>query len=538
MVRLVRSVPRRKGPTSAASSQSQRGRGGRETFLGRLVRRRNLKRCQCEPESEVDLVVDVSPSTVDGQGGADAALHNADLVSAGSALPAEGERELVHEASVSELLKFTVPTMGIWLASPILSLVDATVVGSQSVVELAALTPGTVLVDYLVYVFTFLGIATTNILSVTVAERNAKRTESRLNDALMLALVCGVTVGALIFLCNGRLFPLVIGQSAGELVRPASVYASIRALGIPFALSGMVLQCAFLASKNTRIPLISTLCGGLANLIGDIVMVKYWGLGIGGAAWATVLSQVLTVAVLATYANGTFAGMPFRLRAKVPKLKSMLEFVTIAGPVSIILLSKVVVFSVVSLSAANLGATQSAAHTLLFNVFLFFCVPGDSLNQCAQTFLPPVKGIFKSERMLKNRIVITGNVIGLGNVVLALLLVFGFPQILTTSGPVTSAVQSCGSLLCLVLFLHPFGISTEGILMATKEFDYLLGTYIMNMLAMLAMVKIIGATGSNLNKVWTSLVLMQVLRLMANMCKLLPQQLRKAPAQPTTVTDG
>ena len=85
--------------------------------------------------------------------------------------------------------------MGIWLASPILSLVDATVVGSQSVVELAALTPGTVLVDYLVYVFTFLGIATTNILSVTVAERNAKRTESRLNDALMLALVCGVTLG-------------------------------------------------------------------------------------------------------------------------------------------------------------------------------------------------------------------------------------------------------------------------------------------------------------------------------------------------------
>merc|ERR1712188_31873 len=184
------------------------------------------------------------------------------------------------------------------------------------------------------------------------------------------------------------------------------------------------------------------------------------------------------------------------------------------------------------------GATQSAAHTLLFNVFLFFCVPGDSLNQCAQTFLPPVRGIFKSERMLKNRIVITGNVIGLGNVVLALLLVFGFPQILTTSGPVTSAVQSCGSLLCLVLFLHPCGISTEGILMATKEFDYLLGTYIMNMLAMLAMVKIIGATGSNLYKVWTSLVLMQVLRLMANMCKLLPQQLRKVPAQPTTVTDG
>ena len=488
--------------------------------------KRSTLRLRCEPPADREVEVLESETKTENT---QKAVH-----SKGNEVAVQQKEgtESNNEASIWELLKFTVPTMGIWLASPILSLVDATVVGSQSVVELAALTPGTVLVDYLVYVFTFLGIATTNILSVTVAERNGKRTESRLNDALTLASICGLVVGALIFFYNAKLFPLVISTASQELVEPASVYASIRALGIPFALIGMVLQCAFLASKNTRVPLLSTLMGGSANLVGDIVMVNYLGLGIAGAAWATVLSQVLTVVVLASDVRGTFAGMPFKFKAKLPKLSSLLEFLRIAGPVSIILLSKVIVFSVVSLSAANLGPTPSAAHTLLFNVFLFFCVPGDSLNQCAQTFLPPVTGQMRSERKLKNRIILTGNFIGVVNCMLGFLMIFVFPNILTTSEPVIKTLQSVGLLLCSILFLHPFGISTEGILMATKQFDYLLGTYLFNMLCMLGAVKLIGATGSNLTKVWIALLFMQVLRLFANAIKIIPQQLKKIPSEP------
>ena len=39
------------------------------------------------------------------------------------------------------LLRFTIPTLGIWLAGPIMSLVDTSVVGLSSSVELAAMGP-------------------------------------------------------------------------------------------------------------------------------------------------------------------------------------------------------------------------------------------------------------------------------------------------------------------------------------------------------------------------------------------------------------
>lgn len=433
------------------------------------------------------------------------------------------------ETTLVELLLFTLPTMAIWLASPVLSLVDATVVGSRSVTELAALTPGTVIVDYVSYIFTFLGIATTNLLSVAVAKKDKELTQTRLNDALALAIGCGVVLGCLIFACNGSLFPLVIDVQSQELVAPASTYASIRALGIPFALIGMVLQCAFLAAKNTRVPLIATVAAGMVNLVGDLIMVNVMGHGIAGAAWATVFSQILSVGVLWAYLGKKFAGMPYKFQMRVPEVSSLLKFISIAGPVSIILMSKVVVFSTVSLSAANLGAIGSAAHALLFNIFLFFCVPGDALNQCAQTFLPPVRGKTFSERRLKNKLLLAGNAIGIGNCLIGGTVLFFFPQLLTRSEPVMSAIKNVALMVATILFLHPFGIATEGILMASQHFEYLLGTYILNMACMLGLVKMLTSTGPTLSKVWLSLVFMQVLRLVANSLKLVPELKKKPP---------
>lgn len=57
------------------------------------------------------------------------------------------------------LIAFTVPTLAVWLINPILSLVDTAVVGLQSATDLAALAPGTMLIDYTAYIFTFLAVA-------------------------------------------------------------------------------------------------------------------------------------------------------------------------------------------------------------------------------------------------------------------------------------------------------------------------------------------------------------------------------------------
>lgn len=63
--------------------------------------------------------------------------------------------------STFALLRFTLPTLGVWIIGPILSLIDTAVVGTKSDIELAALGPGTMVCDYNTYIFTFIAAAST-----------------------------------------------------------------------------------------------------------------------------------------------------------------------------------------------------------------------------------------------------------------------------------------------------------------------------------------------------------------------------------------
>ena len=47
---------------------------------------------------------------------------------------------------LASLLRFAIPMLGVFICNPVMSLVDTAFVGMSSSVELAALSPGTVLV--------------------------------------------------------------------------------------------------------------------------------------------------------------------------------------------------------------------------------------------------------------------------------------------------------------------------------------------------------------------------------------------------------
>jgi hypothetical protein len=77
------------------------------------------------------------------------ASDDADAASAASNDEADGEEEEPEVSSrdiFAQLVRFTLPTMAIWMCGPILSMVDTSVVGIASTLELAAMSPGGVFV--------------------------------------------------------------------------------------------------------------------------------------------------------------------------------------------------------------------------------------------------------------------------------------------------------------------------------------------------------------------------------------------------------
>merc|ERR1719359_1391067 len=83
---------------------------------------------------------------------------------------------------------------------------------------------------------------------------------------------------------------LMLGAAGAPaaMLNAATDYTTIRALGYPAALLTMVLQSAFIATKDSRSPLLAVPLAAAVNLVADLALVP--SMGAAGAAWATTLA--------------------------------------------------------------------------------------------------------------------------------------------------------------------------------------------------------------------------------------------------------
>jgi len=213
------------------------------------------------------------------------------------------ERE-INTPSVAKILKYTIPAIGVWLCSPVLSMIDTASVGLLSgTAQQAALNPAVSVTDYGALVVAFMYTATTNLIAAAQAQDqddgkdiDSPRTTLTLVTALKLALVVGSVFGVgLSFFGNTLIQSLIGNDSLDPAVMAAALrYVRIRCLGMPAALVIGTAQSACLGMQDVKSPLYVLLAAAIINFCGDVMLVPNanpWLGGAAGAAWATVFSQ-------------------------------------------------------------------------------------------------------------------------------------------------------------------------------------------------------------------------------------------------------
>jgi len=217
--------------------------------------------------ADLDGVVILNGSVDDPDAGASASIDDED----------DDDEPIFSGELFARLVRFTLPTMAIWLSGPILSMVDTAVVGTASTLELAAMTPGGVYVDYPSYLLSSsLAVATTTLVA---QERMRKKKITRVNakgevseeeedgtsivsDAVALAALLGLVVATALSIVAAPAIAKFAGPKSAAVVPAALTYAAIRCVGVPFQLVASVAQASFLACKSPWQPLIAVACSG------------------------------------------------------------------------------------------------------------------------------------------------------------------------------------------------------------------------------------------------------------------------------------
>jgi len=286
------------------------------------------------------------------------------------------------------ILGLAIPALGALAIDPLLTLADTAFVAQLGTTELAALGVDTAILGFAFFAFNFLAYVTTPLVARALGRGRRDEARRWVGDALLLAVGLGVMV-TLVVLVAAPLFVELMGATP-DVAEPAVSYLRIRALATPAVLIVTTGHGAFRGHMDTRTPLVVAVGVNGLNLVLDPLLIFTFGLGLEGAAVATVIAQYVgAVWFLWLIRSRRMASRPRNFKDSLPSLLALGRNGALLTMRTGLLLAA---FTVAASTATRQGAEAIAAHQLVAQLFLLSAMLADSFAIAAQAMVGETAG--------------------------------------------------------------------------------------------------------------------------------------------------
>lgn len=294
--------------------------------------------------------------------------------------------EFLTQAPVSRvILTMAVPTIVSMLVTCLYVIVDTYFVGQLNTQSTAAVGIVFPLMSLIQAIGSFFGHGSGVYMSRELGARRTDNASSMATIGLVYALLTGIVIAilALFFL---RPLSLLLGSTATSLPY-TELYMAIILLGTPFQMASFTLNSQLRMQGNARYAMWGIISGALLNVVLDPILIFACNLGLRGAALATVIGQLVSVAVLLAMCHlRATAGVRLRPRYFSLHWHYVREIVYGGSPslsrqglasISVILLN---------VAAAGYGDAAVAAMSIVSRVTMFVMAVIVGLGQGFQPF--------------------------------------------------------------------------------------------------------------------------------------------------------
>jgi len=232
----------------------------------------------------------------------------------------------------------------------------------------------------------FLGAATTNEIALARSRGDDAAAARAATVAATLAAVLGLVIGLWTALSARRLLENMCGAGSPHVALGLS-YVRIRALVLPFTLLRVVNAAALMGARDSLTPMLSLFTGCFVNAVGNRLLIPTYGMT--GAAVSTAASELVSSFILITVLQrlgqlGPLSSLPQTTAAWREALVPFLRY----GPMIFTTSMKELLNNSAAATAARLGGTRAAAHTVVASVQRFGIAMGNAGNTLARAYLP------------------------------------------------------------------------------------------------------------------------------------------------------
>ncbi|NLT12719.1 MAG: MATE family efflux transporter, partial [Clostridiales bacterium] len=212
------------------------------------------------------------------------------------------------------LIQFSIPATVGMLVNTLYNIVDRIYIGnspdmgSNGIGGITLVFPIMIILMAMGMLF---GVGGATLFSIRLGERKKEEAENVLGNAFVMLMIAGCT-----FMILGQLLlkPILLSFGAGDDILPYALdYARVILFGAVFQVVGMGMNNFIRADGSPAIAMLTMIIGAGANIILDPIFIFVFGMGITGAALATILSQAFSCTWVVLYLIGKRSRNKLRL---------------------------------------------------------------------------------------------------------------------------------------------------------------------------------------------------------------------------------
>ena len=217
-----------------------------------------------------------------------------------SELALENRNPLGYEKITKLIKKFAVPSIIAMIISSLYNIVDQIFIGKGvGMLGNAATNVSFPFTTICIAIALLIGVGSSAKFSISLGRNDKEAASKVVSNAIWMMIILGS-----IYLILGQIFltPLLNAFGATSENFPyAYAYSRITLIGMPFLITNNALSNLIRADGSPKYSMTSMIVGAVINTILDPIFIFTFDLGVAGAAYATIISQIISCSISVLY---------------------------------------------------------------------------------------------------------------------------------------------------------------------------------------------------------------------------------------------
>ncbi|ALM94755.1 MATE family efflux transporter [Fusobacterium polymorphum] len=209
----------------------------------------------------------------------------------------ENKHNFMETESITKLLiKFSIPAIVGMFVNALYNVVDRIYIGNIKGTGHLGITGVGLVFPVVILIFAFsllIGIGSAASVSLKLGMKDREEAERFLGVAVFLSLVISAILMIIIYFNMDRIIYFIGGSD--KTFTYAKNYLFYINLGVPAAILGLVLNSVIRSDGSPKIAMGTLLIGAITNIVLDPIFIFMFGMGVKGAAIATIISQYVSM---------------------------------------------------------------------------------------------------------------------------------------------------------------------------------------------------------------------------------------------------